>query len=303
MIISASRRTDIPFFYSKWFINRIREGHVLIPNPYNSNRISSVKLSPKVVDCIVFWTKNPRPMMKYLNELDSLGYNYYFQFTLTPYGSDIELNLPSKAMLIETFIELSKMISSKKLIWRYDPIFIDEVHSIQWHIDAFNKMCKSLSGYTNKCIISFIDIYRSIKNRYRPMTEAEIKKIASEFSRIANENKMVLSTCCETYDLSEYGIKHGACVDKDLIEEILECTLDIKIDVNQREHCKCVESIDIGVYDTCLAACDYCYACNSSKPHKTFNDNSPMLTGKPKGHEIISEKNIKSNISNQLKMF
>ena len=261
-----------------------------------------MQLSPDVIDCIVFWTKNPRPMMKYLNELDSLGYNYYFQFTLTPYGNDIEINLPNKSVLIETFIELSKMISPKKLIWRYDPIFIDEVHSLQWHIDAFEKMCKSLNGYTNKCIISFIDIYKSIKNRYRPMTESEVHAIAFEFSKIAEAYKIDLSTCCEAYDLSQYNISHSSCIDADIIEEIIGCKLDIGIDRNQREHCNCVESVDIGVYNTCSIGCDYCYASSKVKP-KLLNSNSPMLTGEPNERQTISERLVKSNKVNQLKMF
>ena len=159
MIISASRRTDIPTYYSDWFFNRIKDGYVCIRNPMNIHQISKVSLDPTVVDGIVFWTKNPIPMMGRLDELRD--YMYYFQFTVNPYGPDVEQNVPSKSkIIIPTFKELSKKIGKNRVIWRYDPIFLTQKYSIEYHEKFFSKMAEILSAYTDKCIISFLDLRR-----------------------------------------------------------------------------------------------------------------------------------------------
>ena len=158
MIISASRRTDIPTYYFEWFFNRINDGYVCVRNPMNIHQISKVSLSPEVVDGIVFWTKNPIPMMKRLHELDS-RYMYYFQFTLNSYGKDVEANIPSKNdVIIPAFQDLSRMIGAERVIWRYDPIMLTDKYTIDYHVEYFEKIAKRLSGYTKKCIISFVDL-------------------------------------------------------------------------------------------------------------------------------------------------
>jgi len=167
MIISASRRTDIPALYSNWFINRLKEGYALIPNPRNSDRLGRVELSPDKVDCIAFWTKNPIPLLDKLGQIDNMGYRYYVQFTLTPYDNAMERNLPPKSNLIQAFIELSKRTSVQRAVWRYDPILIDDRHPVEWHVEQFSKMCETLSTYTERCIISFIDPYKSIGDKFR----------------------------------------------------------------------------------------------------------------------------------------
>ena len=307
MIISASRRTDIPAFYSKWFINRLNEGYLLIPNPYNANRISRVDLSPENVDCIVFWTKNPHLMIKSLDYIDNLGYKYYFQYTLNPYGSNIEKNLPDISKRIDTFTKLSGKTSPKQIVWRYDPIFIDENHTVDWHIKEFSSLCKKLSGYTERCIISFIDLYRNIRNRYSNVSIENMLMLGAEFSEISNEYKINLYTCSETVDLTKYGIKKGACIDKLLIEDIIESKIKTRLDSNQRTNCNCIESIDIGVYNTCFNDCDYCYA-NSSKSlinaqKHSYDLKSPMINGYPSGDEIINNRTQESSKINQLTMF
>jgi Domain of unknown function (DUF1848). len=159
MIISASRRTDIPAFYSEWFLNRIKAGFLIVRNPMNPKQLSRIVLTPDVVDCIVFWTKNPTPMLPKLDELKD--YNYYFQFTLTGYGQDIERNLPSKKdVLIPAFLELSEKIGAHRVIWRYDPILINSKYSEEYHVSAFKQIAEALNGHTEKCVFSFVDRYR-----------------------------------------------------------------------------------------------------------------------------------------------
>lgn len=310
MIISASRRTDIPALYSDWFFNRLEEGYVLVQNPRNPYRSSKVLLNPQVVDCFVFWSKNPLPMINRLAELDN--YKYYFQFTLTPYEKDIEIRLPSVEKRIEIFKRLSDRIGGDKVVWRYDPIFINETHSIEFHQEAFYRITSQLKDYTGKCIISFIDHYAHIKNVFdrfhiNPISDCEIKLIMESFSKTVSEFNLKLETCAEDIDLSEFNISHGACIDKDLIEQIIECPLIAKKDKNQRAMCNCIESVDIGTYDTCPHGCIYCYATTNSdrvyRNIKLHNKKSPKLLGYPNETDIITLKEMKALRTNQKTLF
>ena len=154
MILSVSRRTDIPNYFSEWFFNRIKEGFVYVRNPLNPHQVSKIDITQNVVDCIVFWTKNPEPMLNRLDELTS--YNYYFQFTLTGYGKDVERNVPhKKEKMIPIFQELSKKIGMKKVIWRYDPIIFTKKYTPEYHLKAFEQIATALQGHTEKCVIRF----------------------------------------------------------------------------------------------------------------------------------------------------
>lgn len=307
MIISASRRTDIPAYYAEWFINRLKEGYALIPNPRNPNRLGRVNLSPENVDCIAFWTKNPTAMLDKLWQLDSMGYSYYIQFTLTPYDKTIETNLPPKTDLLRAFLEMSKQIGTRRSVWRYDPVIVDIKHGVDWHIKHFAEMCESLHTHTERCVLSFVDPYKSLNNKYRILTHDEMIGIASGFSKIANKYGIALYTCAEEIDLSQYGIKHSACVEQRLIEKIIGSRITAKKDTNQRTACCCIESVDIGAYDTCPHGCTYCYASSSQKNvlrrMAAHDPQAPMLTGYPRGDEIITDRTTPSQIINQLNMF
>ena len=159
MIISASRRTDIPNYYSEWFFNRIKEGYVLVRNPMNISQVSKISLSPDVVDGIVFWTKNPLPILDRLEELRE--YTYYFQFTLTPYGKDVEPNVPSKNdLIIPSFRKLSERIGKERVVWRYDPILFNDKYTMDYHVKYFKTLAAKLHAYTEKCIVSILDFYQ-----------------------------------------------------------------------------------------------------------------------------------------------
>jgi len=307
MIISASRRTDIPALYSKWLLNRLEAGFVMVPNPRVPNRLGRVEFSPDNVDCIVFWTKNPAPMLDKLNRIKAMGYEFYFQFTLTPYGKTIERNLPPKTELIDTFAELGHRLGAERIVWRYDPILLDGVHSIHWHYKCFNELCEELHPFTRRCVLSFIDPYKHIAGRFQEMRHEEMIAIASSFSKIAKKYELALFACAEETDLMEYGIRRSSCIDLELIEQILGCGIKAKRDSSQRPKCECVESIDIGVYDTCTNECTYCYATTSpSAALRRFQNHSPdtpMLTGCPIGEEIITDRTTKSQKINQLRLF
>lgn len=313
MIISASRRTDIPAFYSEWFFNRIKEGYVLVRNPMNYYQVSKISLRPDVVDCIVFWTKNPKNMIDNLDLLSD--YNYYFQFTLNSYDKTIERNIPKKAHIIDTFRTLSQKIGSNRVIWRYDPILLTDKFTKDYHYKYFEYLASKLNGYTDKCVISFLDLYtktqRNLKNlNIQPIKKEDMKEIAIKLVEIAKKYNLTIETCSEEIDLADIGIKHGKCIDDKLISEILGVNLNIEKDKNQREICGCVSSIDIGAYNTCNHNCLYCYANYSEKTVKKniegHNSNSPFIIGDSNENDKIKERKMKSfmkDASTQLSFF
>ena len=264
MIISASRRTDIPAFYSEWFYNRIKEGFLYVKNPMNAHQVSRIDLSPDVVDCIVFWTKNPAPMIDGLDKLKD--YQYYFQVTISGYGKDIEPGIPDKnKVIIPAFKKLAEKIGKEKVIWRYDPILVSPKYTIDYHIKAFNKIAEELEGYTERVVISFVDLYaKTLRNTkdlgIRELSNDEMIDIAERMSTAASKRGMTTESCAEAIDLSSAGVAHGCCIDKRLIEQIIGCPIKGKKDKNQREECGCFESVEIGTYNTCKHGCRYCYA-------------------------------------------
>jgi hypothetical protein len=307
MIISASRRTDIPAFYSEWFLNRIKEGFLLVSNPRNPNHLSRVDLSPDKIDCIVFWTKNPAPLISGLDILDKFNYRYYFEFTLNGYGNDIEKNLPAKEKIITTFKELGSRLGPERVDWRFDPIILNNQFFAEWHLECFYNICKQLYKYTNRCIISFVDQYKHLSSEFVKPKEDDIYKLADGLSQTAKEFDLPLFTCSEQIDLSAYNIKHASCIDKNKIEKLAGYSIDAKKDTSQRKMCGCIESADIGIYNTCQHKCAYCYATTSEKivlaQAKNHNQYSPMLTGFPSGSETITTRISPLKEKNQKLLF
>lgn len=307
MILSASRRTDIPAYYSEWFLNRLKEKYVLIPNLRNADRLGRVELSPDNVDCIVFWTKNPAPMLDKLDIIEKMGYSFYFQFTLTPYDRSVEHNLPPKAELLQAFRELSCRIGAERVVWRYDPVMITENFSVAWHLERFHELCDRLYDVTHRCVFSFIDPYVHIGNEFRKMSQEEMLAVAEGFSKIAENYQLPLFTCAEKIDLSRFQIRHSACIDQKLIERVIGCPIKAKKDVGQRPACGCIESVDIGAYDTCRNRCTYCYATTSEKAVRrrvrAYDPASPMLTGVVHGGELITDRTTPSQKISQMSLF
>jgi hypothetical protein len=303
MIINASRRTDIPSYYSEWFLNKIKEGYLDVRNPMNAHQISRINLSPDVVDCIVFWTKNPIPMLPRLGELSD--YTYYFQFTLTGYGKDIEKNLPDKwSVLIPAFEELSSKIGKERVIWRYDPILFNEKYNMKWHIEMFDRISRELEGYTEKCVISFVDIYAKNKkniqgqNVVEPDSE-ELNDFAAKIAGMAHSRGMDMATCAEAIDLDACGISHNQCIDKALIERLTGHEMNVKKDPTQRIECGCMASIDVGSYNTCRNGCIYCYAnynpSSVADNCRKYDPDSPILCGTENaGEDKINLRKVKS---------
>lgn len=302
MILSASRRTDIPAFYAEWFLNRVREGYALVRNPMNPRQVSRVCLSPEVIDCAVFWTKDAAPMLPRLDEVGS-RFPFYFQYTLNAYDGMIEPHLPPLPKRLETFRALARKIGPKRVVWRYDPVLLSDSIDVDWHAERFARIARALDGSAHTCVLSFIDIYDKIKRRVRPLgiracSEDETRRLAEAFAEVAAAHGLVLRTCAEKIDLSEFGIGHGRCVDGELIARLTGRALSARPDANQREACGCLESVDIGQYDTCPHGCLYCYANHDPARIAALSTRhdpaSPLLIGHPEPEDRITDRRMKS---------
>lgn len=306
MIISASRRTDIPAFYSTWFMNRVREGFVLTRNPFNTKQIKRVSLTPEQVDLFVFWTRNAQMLMPHLMELDQRGYRYYFQYTITAYPKLLESNLPNPNKAIQTFIQLSELIGSDRVIWRYDPILLTNVVDVNEHKRLFSKIAHQLKTNTKRVVISFADLYsKTIRNldkldslTYSDITlqTEQLLDLAQYMQQVASSLGMQIETCAEKVDLAALGIKHGKCIDDRLIKEQFSISPETQKDSAQRQACGCIKSIDIGAYNTCLHGCHYCYATYNQKSviknRQLHDSQSPFLIGGIEGvakHLLLPE--------------
>ena len=303
MILSVSRRTDIPHYYSEWFFNRLDEGFVLVPNPMNPKQISQIILNPEEIEFIVFWTKNPEPMFPNLEKLSPFA--YYFQFTLTGYKTDVEPVLGSmKNQLIKTFTKFANQIGPERMVWRYDPILLNDFYNVDYHLRAFRKIAEHLSGSTDQCIVSFYDDYQASSRRMKalnlvtPNLNAK-KELLAKLSQIAGSYNIRLSTCAEN---GELDISAAACIDPDRIRRIISQPISGQKDRNQREFCNCIESIDIGIYHTCPSGCLYCYA-NHRKVSGIHDPNSPLLWGYLPFDAKISKRASKRIISPQGALF
>lgn len=303
MILSVSRRTDIPSYWSDWFLRRLQERYVCVRNPMSPHQISRIDLSPDVVDCIVFWSKNPSPLAKRLDELD--GYQYYFQYTITGYGKDVESGLPDKKeVLIPVFQDISRKLGPKRVIWRYDPIFFSDRYTPEYHLHAFNEIAQRLEGYAQRVVVSFVDLYAKIRKSIEELhfwpapSDAELLDFAGNLVRIADKYGFAVESCAEKINLQTVGIQHGSCIDKALIEEIIGYNLTASKDKNQRAECGCFESIDIGTYNTCRNGCRYCYATFNpmqvSQQVKLYDPASPLLCGSIAPDDVAKERKVKS---------
>lgn len=309
MILSVSRRTDIPAFYGDWFINRLKEGFVYVRNPMNIHQISKIPLSPEKIECITFWTKNPSD--KFINDLkiiDELGYKYYFQYSVTSYDQKVEVNVPRKSIQMERFQRLANQIGKEKVIWRYDPIFFNEHYNFEYHKKWFEYIAQKLENCTEKCVISFLDYYSKIKNRLiangiPEVTENQMLEFAFYLSAIGKKYNIKVESCCEAINLESVGIEHGHCIDPDLINRICPKQYDFKKDKSQRQACGCIESIDIGSYNTCKNGCVYCYANWKDNVITNYDPLSPILCSEILPDDKITERTVKSCELLQAKLF
>ncbi len=262
MIISASRRTDIPAFFPQWFSKCLSEGFAEVANPFNPSQIRKISLLPEEVDGFVFWTKYPLPFFSCLNTLDQYGFEYYFQFTLTPYPEVVEPGVPNKTAVTRIFKRLSDRLGPARIFWRYDPVLLSPVFTSGYHLREFENLCRQLEGYTLKVIVSFFQPYRKCLKKainleiYDP--DHHVKELLlQQLSAIAASFGLHLMVCADPVDYT--GISKSKCIDNELFHSS-EGGIPYARDRHQRGSCQCHESVDIGSYATCRFGCLYCYA-------------------------------------------
>jgi len=306
MIINTGQRTDIPAYYSDWFFRRIKEGYVYVRNPYYPQKVTEYVFDPKVVDCICFCTKNPRPMLKRLDEIKE--YRQFWFVTITPYFKDIEPFVPHFKEVIQSFKELSLKVGKQAVAWRYDPIFMNQKYDFQYHLKAFRYMAKELSGYTDRCVISFIDLYEKTKKNFPSVKEVDINtqhNLVKEFVKIGKQYHIEIYSCLESIDFQQYGVHCEGCMSLEVIEKAIGVNLNIKSS-QIRKGCQCLIGNDIGAYNTCLHGCLYCYANVNKKKvieqYSLHDPMSPLLIGHLNDDDILVKAKQKSNICLQLSL-
>jgi len=305
MIINTGQRTDIPAYYSEWFYNRIKENYVHVRNPYYPEQILEYQLNPQVVDCLCFCTKNPQPMLKRLDEIKA--FRQFWFVTITPYGKEIEPHVPHYQQVIKSFQQLSLKVGKKAIGWRYDPIFIDEHYTIEKHLHVFLEIAKELSGYTDRCVISFIDLYEKTKRNFPHIKEVTLEQqhiLTRELVKIAQQYHIKVQACLEDSSLAQYGIDTQGCMTQEVIEESIgERFVSLK-KKNIRAGCSCLLGSDIGAYNTCLHGCLYCYANVDKqeviKQYRMHDPYSSILIGHVQENETIKKVKQISNIDYQL---
>ena len=304
MILNTGQRTDIPAFYAEWFSNRLKEGYVCVRNPYAPGQVSRYRLDPSVVDAIGFCTKNPAPMFPHMDLLRDYG-QYWF-VTITPYGRDIEPNVPDKHRLLEDFKRLSDTVGVNSVGWRFDPIFLSDRYTMDYHLRAFRQMASALDGYTETVVISFIDLYPKVRRNFPEAREVEAEQrlaLGRELIRIASSCGMTVKPCAEGDELAAYGADCGGCMRISDYEKAIGKRLNVPKRKGARAACTCFLACDIGAYNTCRHLCRYCYA--NAEPAKVLAQSrqhdpaSPFLIGNYREGDKIHDVLQRSWIDDQ----
>ncbi len=294
MLLNISGRSDIVAYYTPWLINRFREGYAYTRNPYNYHDVKKISLDKDNIDSIVFTSKDYKPIMNYIDGFND-NYPLFFYYTITPYGSDIESNVPSIEESIDTFIDLSQMVGKKRMAWRFDPLLLTEKYSIEDLLDSFDDICSSIHNYTSFCVFSFVDIYAKLKTNMPELLRFNDRQrdyIIKSLGVIADKYSMDIQSCLVDKDYTNYGIKSSGCITTEILSKANNLHFkDIKHE-GMRKGCKCLRWKDIGMYNTCPAGCKYCYANKNKKlalkNYKKHDEYSPILSGKITSKDSIS---------------
>lgn len=280
MLISASRRTDLPAFHAAWFLERVRAGWCDVANPVRSSQVTRVSLRPEDVTAIVFWTRDAAPLLPHLPELDARGYRYYWQYTLTGYPRVLEAHTPAVVEAVATMRRLADQIGPARVIWRYDPIVLTVATPPAWHAENFARLAEALRGTTERVVVSLFDEYRWMAPRLRRLANKgyalldhapeceDVAGLLRALAATAHACGMEIAACAEPVDLSTFGIAPGKCIDDALLHRLFGIAAPKAKDASQRPACGCVASRDIGWYDSCSHGCVYCYA-NRRRPEFT----------------------------------
>ncbi len=308
MILNTGGRTDTVQYYSDWLLNRFKEGFVYSRNPFYPSKVSKYELSPEKIDCVVFCSKNYEPILERLHEITD-RFNTYFHYTITAYGKDVEPRVPSIEKSIETLLKLEQIVGSQRISWRYDPVLLTSKYTIDYHLKTYNNMAEQLTGHIDRCIFSFVEIYKKLKTNMpetRAVNDEEKEIIAKGLGEIAQKYNIHLQTCATNGNFQKYGIFPSGCMTLEILGKANNITFKKLKHNGMRKFCNCFESRDIGAYNTCPNGCRYCYA-NATpdkaiENYKQHDKNSPILLGKIKKSDIIQQANQTSFIDKTLNL-
>jgi len=295
MIVNVGGRTDIVNYYSQWLMNRIKEGFAYSRNPLFPNNVSKISLNPKDGDCLMFCSKNYKPILKYMKEIDE-RYRIICHYTITAYGKDVEPYVPAINESIKTLIELSKIVGKEKVLWRYDPILLTEKYTVEKHLETFEYMAKQIAPYVQRAIFSFVEMYKKLDYNMPEIilfAEEDKIKILKGIGEISKKCNLYIQTCGTDVNYEKYGIHVSGCTTSEILEQANNVKYKNVKSKPIRKGCHCIPSRDIGAYDTCLNGCKYCYA--NKRPDlakenvKLHDKNSPLLLGNIKETDKITE--------------
>ncbi|MEF2879735.1 MAG: DUF1848 domain-containing protein [Blautia sp.] len=300
MILNTGGRTDTVQYYTEWLLRRFEEGYVLTRNPLFPSKFQRYELSPDKVDCVVFCSKNYRPILPRLREITD-SFPTYFHYTITAYGKDIEPGVPSIKESMETLIDLSRLVGKQRIAWRYDPVLLTKEYTMERHLETFEEMAGVLAPYIDRCIFSFVEMYKKLETNMPeliPLSQEDMNTLAKGLGSIAQKYGIHIQTCGTNGDYTPYGIHSSGCMTLDILGNANGIVFKNLKHKGLRQGCHCIESRDIGAYDTCLNGCKYCYA--NKNPKKAFENykyhdpSSPLLLGHVKPEDTIIQGAQKS---------
>lgn len=285
MIVNTGGRTDTVQYFTEWLLRRFSEGYVLTRNPMFPHRVSRYELTPETVDCVVFCSKNYRPILPRLSEITD-RFPTYFHYTITAYGKDVEPGVPSIGESMETLMALSRQVGRQRVSWRYDPVLLTREYTVGRHLETFARMAAVLAPHIDRCIFSFVELYRKLETNMpelRPISAHDRDTLARGLGAIAAEHGICLQTCGTNGDFTRYGIHPSGCTTLEILGRANGITFRPYAHRGMRNGCHCIESRDIGAYDTCLNGCKYCYANTSprraAENYRLHDPASPLLLG------------------------
>lgn len=300
MILNTGGRTDTVQYYAKWLLKRIEEGYVLSRNPLFPNKVTRYELTPDAVDCMVFCSKDFGPILPHIKNIAE-RFHTYFHYTITAYGKDVEPGVPSTDQSMDTLIRLSEIVGKERIAWRYDPVLLTKTYTVQKHLATFDRIAKQLAPHVDRCIFSFVEMYKKLATNMPaliPLTESDQDKLAHGLGEIAKQHGLCIQTCGTNGDFRRYGIQASGCMTLDMLGKANGIQFRDLKHKGMRDGCHCIESRDIGAYDTCLNGCKYCYANKSPQKardnYKLHDPDSPLLLGHVKPTDIIQQGNQKS---------
>lgn len=300
MILNTGSRTDTVQYYTEWLLKRFEEGFVYSRNPMFPDKITRYDLSPETLDCIIFCSKNYEPILPYINNITE-KFNTYFHYTITAYGQDIEPNVPDIDKSIKTLIQLSKIVGKQRIAWRYDPILLTTAYTKDVHYKTFEYMAKKLVPYVDRCIFSFVEMYKKLKTNMPEiilLSDNDKVEIVKNIGIISAKYNLYIQTCASESIYEKYGIHNSGCMTTDILGKANNITFKKMKHYGNRQGCKCMESRNIGDYDTCPNGCKYCYANQNPQialeNFKKHNSDSPLILGTIKNSDKILQSNQKS---------